>query len=139
MKKVTLLFVLLSFVLTVSVGAQESKKEHPIDQWLAKCIQQDESTAGMRNCTARAYDMWDKELNKAYKSLMNNLSPDGKKALKASQLAWIKYRDSESKFNDEITTLKGGTLYLLMGDSSRLEMVKDRTLELRRYIGILDE
>jgi uncharacterized protein YecT (DUF1311 family) len=139
MKKITLLSVLLSFILTLSAGAQEGKKEHPIDQWLAKCIQRDESTAGMRNCTAQAYDMWDKELNKAYKSLMNKLSPDGKKALKISQLAWIKYRDAESKFNDEVTALKGGTLYLLMGDSSRLEMVKERTLELQRFIVILDE
>ena len=139
MKKITLLFVLLSLVIVVAAGAQENKKGHPIDQWLGKCIQQDESTAGMRNCTAQAYGMWDKELNKAYKSLMNNLSPDGKIALKNSQLAWIKYRDAESKFNDEVTALKGGTLYLLMGDSSRLEMVKERTLELQRFIVILDE
>ncbi|MGV8080339.1 MAG: lysozyme inhibitor LprI family protein [Syntrophales bacterium] len=139
MKKVTLLFVLLSLILTVSAGAQEGKKEHPIDQWLGKCILQDESTAGMRNCMAQAYDMWDKELNKAYKSLMNKLSLDGKKALKTSHLAWIKYRDAESIFNDEITALKGGTLYLLMGDSSRMEMVKERTLELKSYIGTLDE
>lgn len=142
MKKVLIILsnlfviVLISFSVTL---AQEQKQEHPIDNWLTKCIDKDSSTAGMRDCFGKAYDMWDKELNKVYKELMKKLGLKGQKSLKEAQTSWIKYRDSEFKLNDEIIGSKEGTMWLTVSDGDRVEFVKQRTLELRRYWEILSE
>ena len=119
--------------------AQETKQQHPIDAFLGKCMEQDSSTAGMRDCYGKAYQMWDKELNKGYKGLMSSLGPDAKKALKTSQAMWIKYRDSEFKLNNEIVGTREGTMWLLVGDGDRVEFVKRRALELKRYLEIMNE
>jgi len=139
MKRIGMVLIALALLLAPSVYAQGAEKEHPIEKWLGKCIQQDDSTAGTRDCIGKAYRMWDQELNKAYKILMNQLPPDAKKTLKASQLAWIKYRDAESKLGDEIAGIKGGTLYLLEGDNRMMSMVKERAMELQGYTTDLNE
>lgn len=139
MKKCIVLLV-AAMVLNFSLSfAQPQKQEHQIDKWLTRCIEQDSSTAGMRDCFSKAYDMWDKELNKTYKELMKKLSPKGQKTLKEAQTLWIKYRDSEFKLNDEIIGSKEGTMWLTVSDGDRVEFVKQRTLELKRYLEILEE
>jgi uncharacterized protein YecT (DUF1311 family) len=131
---------MIIFVFCSSLSfAQEVKREHPIDMWLSKCIQQDDSTAGMRECNGKAYEMWDKEMNKNYKELMNVLSPEGKKLLKKAQLSWIKFRDDEFKLNSQIIGSKDGTMWLIVGDSFRVGFVKRRSMELGGYIGDLKE
>ena len=80
---------------------QEPAK-HPIDKALDACTDKNGSTAGMVECTDKAYAAWDKELNKNYGLLMQNLKPQQKEALKAAQLEWIKQRDQEFKFIDSV-------------------------------------
>ncbi|MBI4690767.1 MAG: DUF1311 domain-containing protein [Nitrospirae bacterium] len=111
-KKILVILSLLFAIVFISFSvtlAQEQNQEYPIDKGLAKCINSDSSTAGMRDCFSEAYDMWDKELNKIYKDLMKKLSPKGQKTLKEAQTLWIKYRDAEFKLNDEIIGNKDGT------------------------------
>jgi uncharacterized protein YecT (DUF1311 family) len=124
---------------TAISAAQENKSEHPIDKWFGKCVAQDNSTAGMRECYSKAYDLWDKELNKAYRDLMNKTNAEGKKALKSAQQSWIKYRDSEFKLNNQIVGTREGTMWLLVGDEDRMQIIKKRALDLRRYEDILDQ
>ncbi|MEK6582828.1 MAG: lysozyme inhibitor LprI family protein [Nitrospirota bacterium] len=139
MKKCIVLAV-AAMVLNFSLSfAQPQKQEHQIDKWLTRCIEQDSSTAGMRGCCGKAYDMCDKELNKTYKELMKKLNPAGQKTLKEAQTLWIKYRDAEFKLKDETIGTRQGTMWLNVGDSDRVEFVKQRALELKRYSEILDE
>ena len=138
-KKSTILFVAVLFftILAEHATAQESK--HPLDTWFANCVAQDDYTAGQRNCYGDAYHLWDKELNVQYKNLMKRMDANGQKVLKVSQTSWLKFRDAESKLADLIVNGKDGTMWLIVGDSDRMEFIKKRALELKRYREILDE
>ena len=129
--------VMIFTILAGHATAQASK--HPLDVWFANCVAQDDSTVGQRNCYSNAYGLWDKELNLQYKNLMKRLDANGQKLLKASQASWLKFRDAESKLTDLIVNSKEGTMWLIVGDSDRMELIKKRALELKRYREILDE
>lgn len=112
--------LLLNFI-SPSNGFVEDK--HPIDKWYSQCLDKDSSTLNMLNCTSKAYEMWDKELNKIYQSLIKKLSIKEKEILKESQRNWLKFRDSEFKFMDEIIK-EGGTLNVLANESAKVEFIK---------------
>ena len=60
MKRIRLLTVLaiVFYVFLEDLAlAQEQEKRHPIDEWLERCIEKDSSTAGMINCSGKAYEM----------------------------------------------------------------------------------
>ena len=118
--------------------AQETNV-HPIDKAFEACTEKDPSTAGMVQCTDMAYKKWDQELNKNYLSLMRKLKPADKLTLKASQLAWIKYRDAEFKSVDSVYAMLQGTMYIPMHEARRMEIVKERALSLATYLDLIKE
>ncbi len=93
----------------------------------------------MVQCTDQAYAAWDKELNKNYGLLMQNLKPRQKEALKAAQLEWIKQRDLEFKFIDSVYDALQGTMYIPMRIAARMDVVKHRALELHDYLDLVKE
>jgi uncharacterized protein YecT (DUF1311 family) len=129
------LFLLL--LATVSFAQDESK--HPIDKAYDACADKDPSTAGLVRCTDIAYLAWDKELNKNYLALMSKLKPAQKDVLKAAQLEWIKLRDADFKLIDSLYDTLQGTMYIPMRLDSRLELVKRRALQLKDYLGLIEE
>ena len=137
--KSAILFAVFLFFTILAGHATAQDSKHPIDVWFANCVAQDDSTAGQRNCYGNAYGLWDKELNLQYKNLMKRLDANGQKVLKASQASWLKFRDAESKLSDLIVNSREGTMWLIVGDSYRMELVKKRVLELKRCREILDE
>jgi len=70
---------------------------------------------------------------------MKRLDQNGQKVLKTSQTSWLKFRDAESKLSGLIVNSREGTMWLIVGDSDRMELIKKRALELKRYREILDE
>jgi uncharacterized protein YecT (DUF1311 family) len=136
----TRLFVALLFVLSLAnvSGAQE-QAPHPIDKALEACIDKNGSTAGMVECTDKAYAAWDKELNKNYGELMRGLKPKQKELLRLAQLEWIKYRDLEFKLIDSIYDTLEGTMYIPMRIDARMEVIKKRALELKGYLDLAQE
>jgi uncharacterized protein YecT (DUF1311 family) len=137
MKKFIFMFLIFSGIMF----AQEKKDQHPIDKWLDDClaIGKNQSTAGTIDCIDKAYEKWDKELNKVYRELMAKLKPDDQKVLKEAQKEWIKHRDMEFKLLDKIYGYKEGTMYLPMHADSRMEIVRGRANKLQDYIDLLDE
>ena len=134
------LFLALASVLllaTVSIAQEETK--HPIDKALEACIDKNGSTAGMVECTDKAYAAWDKELNKNYGELMRALKAPQKETLKSSELEWIKYRDAEFKFIDSIYDTMQGTMYIPMRVDARMEVIKKRALELKGFLDLAAE
>src|SRR5882672_12952071 len=98
-----LVFAVFSYQLATASGSvPQEPTQHPIDKALDACIEKNGSTAGMVECTDKAYAAWDKELNKNYGELMRALKAPQKETLKSSELEWIKYRDAEFKFIDSI-------------------------------------
>lgn len=111
-----------------------SLAQNKIDLALEKCLAQDNSTAGQRNCIISAQQSWDKELNKCYISLSQKLSKTAKKELLEAQRNWILFRDSEfkliSKYYFEV---KKGTIFQVIAENKRLEIIKTRALQLKEY------
>jgi uncharacterized protein YecT (DUF1311 family) len=128
---VVLLLSLMSFA--------QGESKHPIDKALDACIDKNGSTAGMVECTDKAYAAWDKELNKNYAELMRKLKPPQKEALRLSQLEWIKHRDLEFRFLDSMFDTFQGTMYIPMRIGAHLDIVKSRALELKTHLEIYND
>lgn len=134
---VVLVFVLV--VLPVQGFEEEKEKKHPIDVWLEKCTEKENyTTAGMLNCSSQALDKWDKELNRVYKELIKKLSPEEKELLKQSQLQWIKFRDAEFKFLDNLY-LETGTIVPVMIMGDKLDIVSERVKILEKYLNYIND
>jgi uncharacterized protein YecT (DUF1311 family) len=111
-------------------------EEDPIDTALTACLDtpDGQSTAGMVQCLVTAYGAWDAALNEAYRSLIDSLAPAQKDALKASQRAWIAYRDAEQKFLQSLMNAPGvGSIVNITTNQAMVDMVKARVLLLRSY------
>jgi uncharacterized protein YecT (DUF1311 family) len=134
-----ILLVFMLFILPVQGFGEEKEKKHPIDVWLEKCMEKENyTTAGMLNCSSQALDKWDKELNRAYKELMKKLSPKEKELLKQSQLQWIKFRDAEFKFLDNLY-LGTGTIIPVMIMGDKLDIVSERVKILEKYLNYIND
>ena len=127
------MLVLILFILPVKGFSEEKEKKHPIDVWLEKCMEKgDYTTDAMVSCDSQALDMWDKELNRIYKELMKKLSPEEKELLKQSQLQWIRFRDAEFKWIDNLF-LGYGTMIPVIKMGIKLGIVKERVKMLETY------
>ncbi|KFC23203.1 lysozyme inhibitor LprI family protein [Epilithonimonas lactis] len=121
-------------ILFLLVTTTFSFAQNKIDQDLEKCLSQRNSTAGQVSCVSSARDSWDKELNKSYLSLSQKLSKTGKSELVEAQRNWMKFRDSEFKLIDKYYFgVKKGTLFYVIAENKKLEIVKERALQLKEY------
>lgn len=120
-------------------AAQAPSQPDPIDAWLEASIQKDPSAAGVKNATNEAKEMWDKEMNRCYKRLMSRLSTSQQATLRASQLEWLKFRDSEFEVISQLIATKDGTMWQMVATSMGMQLVKDRTLQIRVYDALLDD
>ena len=134
-----LFFALVSILLLATVLIAQEETKHPIDKALEACIDKNGSTAGMVECTDKAYAAWDKELNKNYGALMRALKPKEKETLRLAQLEWIKYRDLDFKLIDSVYDMMQGTMYIPMRIDARMEIIKKRVLELKGYLDLTTE
>ena len=108
--------------------AQSEVKIHPIDKKYEDCWSLNPANLGVRACLWEALEDWDKALNKAYKSI--KYSP----TLKASQLAWLAFRDKEFKHIEDLFN-EEGSMYPNMILGAKIEIVKARVLQLEEYVG----
>lgn len=125
-KSISILFVLIISVLSFA--------QNKIDADLEKCLSQKNSTAGEVSCVSSARESWDKELNKSYLSLSQKLTKIGKKELIEAQRSWILFRDFEFKLIDKYYfDLKKGTIFYVIAENKKLEIVKDRAMQIEEY------
>jgi uncharacterized protein YecT (DUF1311 family) len=129
----------LSIFLLAAIAIAQEQTQHPIDKALETCIDKNGSTAGMVECTDKAYAAWDKELNQNYGELMRRLKSSPKETLRLAQLEWIKYRDLDFKLIDSVYDTMQGTMYIPMRIEARMEVVKKRALELKGYLDLITE
>ena len=138
MKKGLILF--FSFLSLAVLSQTKKTSDNSIDMLESKCLKKkDISNAEMCNCTIKAREDWDKELNKYYSLLKTKLSKEAFEVLKESQKEWISYRDKEysfiSKFYYEV---KEGTMWYVVAESKKKEIVKTRAIELKVYYDMLE-
>jgi uncharacterized protein YecT (DUF1311 family) len=114
---------LLTLLLLTAAGAKTQKQReiHPCEG--------NGSQAEASGCAHREYLAADAELNKAYNRLAGILDADEKALLKESELAWIKYRDSNCTF--ESSQYAGGTMRPMIESFCLARVTKARTAELK--------
>jgi len=75
-----------------------------------------------------------KNLIKTYISLSQKLTKIGKKELVEAQRNWISFRDSEFKLIDKYYfDVKKGTMFYVIAENKKLEIVKERALQIEEY------
>jgi len=109
-------------------------EKHPIDIAMQKKLDEDSSTAGILDAYEFAMKEWDKLLNENYKGLMQKLTKEEQEELRASQLAWIKYRDLEFAFNKGFWGKFKGTMYIPFSPGYQVHFVRERALRLGYYL-----
>ncbi len=130
-----LLLIISILVFTLKVSAQEID----IEAKTQKCLEIDYSTAGQRKCMFEAQKDWDTELNKYYKLLLNKLPEKAVKTLIDAQRNWIKFRDAEFLYiNEYYFGVKQGTMFHIVAEEKRKEIIEARANELKEYYNTLD-
>jgi len=125
-------------LLVVSVDASFAETNHPIDLKEAQCIEKDDSTAGMANCTKQSDDVWDQEVNKYYSLLMKKLNKDQTNKLRQAQRSWLEYRDKEIENISSFFSTKEGAMWVNVRGANYRDLIKRRALDLKEYYDLLE-
>ena len=88
-----------------------------------------QSTLEMKEQAAARLEKSDKAMNVAYQQLIKVLNEEGVKRLKATQRAWIAYRDAQASF--DCHQLAGGTMEGLEELGSLNQLTQERTKRLK--------
>ncbi|SKC03893.1 Protein of unknown function [Soonwooa buanensis] len=119
-----------------SMNAQENN----IETELEKCLEKNYSTAGQRECTFKAQESYDKDLNKYYQLTLKRLPNAQEIQFTSAQKAWLKFRDAEfSLIDGYYYNVKQGTLYSVIAAGEKLNVVKVRAKQLQVYYEMLDQ
>lgn len=121
-----------------SVGNSE-EKEHWIDKSYNKC----EWTTNFEwgECIKKHNELWEKEMNNIYKSLLNKLEDKQKEKLIETQNNWEKQFEMEKDFlySFEDLQFKIGSGGILVSATNFMNKIRERTLELEEILNWLVE
>lgn len=95
-----------------------------------ECSSRTEDATFIMDCLSARYKAADQELNAIYSEAMKALSSDGKKKLRESQEAWLKYRDASLALITEVNRKTGSTGNFIIEDY-RVALTKKRFSELK--------
>ena len=99
-----------------------------LSQQFEHCIKKSDGvTFDMMECIGQEVQRQDARLNKAYKVLMVDLSPERKKQLREAQRAWLQFRDTNCGFYYDPD---GGSSARLSGNDCIMTMTAQRAQEL---------
>ena len=87
------------------------------------------NTLEIVDCHVKRYSQADKKLNKIYSAAMKNLQDNEIKALKQSQIAWLKYRDQNFALAIELNK-DSGTYSNIAISNFKASVVEQRVSEL---------
>lgn len=132
------LFTIIMTVFSVMIYGQTTNT-HQIDKELQDCLNLNENytTKGMIDCVNAATTKWDIELNKTYKKILDLLTVEQKEKLRIAQRKWIEYRDKEIEFSIQIYSDMQGTMWIPVSAQTKLDLIRQRTVDLESYIADL--
>ncbi|MGL6120249.1 MAG: lysozyme inhibitor LprI family protein [Fusobacteriaceae bacterium] len=135
MKKLLFIsFLILSTISFSGVSEDYDIELSILEKQYEEKLDNDYSTLGMLGAMEEYYNELDKVLNKSYKELMAVLSNDDKKALRDSQRAWIKFRDSQIEFSANLYSKKDGTIWRQFTPRIMIDMMENRIDEIVDYL-----
>ena len=136
----TLIFsTVLSAILAVQASGEDKPKKHPIDAKVEAAEEKAMSTVEQMEVQTNGLKLWDAEMNRVYAKLKKRLKPSTFEALQAAQRDWLKYRDSQTRFINEMYQQFQGTMYIPMRAAAELEITRARALELTHLLEVYEE
>ena len=129
-KRIALCLLLVACLLPIAAASNSQKQKK---QPCADAVTQFE----MNQCAHKEHEAADAELNKVYNRLSAKLDDEQRAKLKESELAWIKYRDTDCDF--EGSFYKGGTMRPMIESYCLARVTKERTAELKQQIETYDQ
>ncbi len=138
MRQLTLTLI-ISTCFSVFVFGQDEAEKHPIEIEMEHCLSVDSNltTIGMTTCVLNASEKWDKEMNRNYQLLKDELTEEQMEKLKLAQRQWLEFRDKELAFSYDMYGSMQGTMWQNVAASQEYELIKARTLELKVYYDML--
>ena len=120
---------------------KEQKEEleenlHPIDKAERDCIEKQDSTQAMNECTYKARDAWYKEIDKYINLLKNVTSKEDYNNILEAQNQWKKYQEAEFEAVSIISE-KQGTMFQNTAAGLKTDLVKKRALDIKELYDIL--
>lgn len=123
------LFLLLASC-SLSVFAQSPAQR--LDNQLAHCQNNAQTTIDSKACYSQAIAAWDTELNKQYQALLKDRPESVRNALRDSQRQWIKYKDAYNLALNEYYNQEQGTIWGIIAADSKMNIIRDKALDLYR-------
>lgn len=136
--RIYILVILIGLTIALFSSVYAEEITHPIDSEEALCMEGDNTTASIVQCSNEAERKWDKELNRIYKLLLQQLDAKGQGSLQNSQAQWIQHRDAEFQAFRDIYGTLNGSMWQTVIASSRAELVKARVLALQNYLDVFE-
>jgi uncharacterized protein YecT (DUF1311 family) len=136
-----LLIALVTILSVTTLHAQDSKQAGKIDTELKQCLEkkENETTAGMCNCTYKALEQWDQSLNATYKLLLSKLKPEARSKMIEAQRQWIKFKESELQLISATYGTADGTMWRVIKANKILDVTRDRAVDLDVLLNVLEE
>lgn len=87
-------------------------------------------TADTIDCIGQEIARQDPKLNQVYQQLIKSVSPARQKQLRDAQRLWLKYREANCRFYDDVD---GGSLARILANQCMLDMLAERRAELEGF------
>jgi uncharacterized protein YecT (DUF1311 family) len=129
--------LLIATALALALSAPlPAADRHPIEAELDRCMESPEgmSTHGGRACVDAATAAWDRELNRVWKELRQELPPSAFAALRESQRKWIAFRDAELTALDASYGAMPGSMFQIMQADAISSLTRDRVRQLEALL-----
>ena len=120
------------FIPTLCIGCVLFVNAHANETASDAC--DDKTTVGMTQCASDRFSASDKEMNNLYRALMRRLSNGAGDKLKASQRAWLKFRDAAVEYQTGWAGPCQGTLCAAEELEIKAELTKTRVEQLQAYV-----
>lgn len=118
----------ITLALVASIPMWVQAQDSNLSKQFTACMDKSgDTTQGMVECIVAEHQRQDVRLNKAYKALMADLTPERKKQLQEAQRAWIKFRDANCGFYYDPD---GGTMARVSGNDCVMTITANRAKEL---------
>ncbi len=108
-----------------------------IDRKIDALLERNSTTQGMGAAMIEGYRLWDNELNRVYKALFAKLPASQRRSLQTEQRTWLVKRDAKFRLIDAKYGKDQGSMGQVDRRSERMEIVRQRALELRRLLKVV--
>lgn len=131
MKRVLLFLSLISCIFadegSIAYEREECEKQAMSTEETIECIKAEEKT-------------WDSLMNRDYKRIMANLSPEDQKEFRALQRQWLAYRDAYFALSEKLELKHNGArLGSILYHRDRKDMVKNQSEMLMSIAATVDQ